>query len=312
MRIARTIIAMTVAVMAFGSAGDTAPFLLDTAQPAVDSLSVSWDAAWIGGDANATVVIADNGAEVKRTTGVGEFTHALSGMGRHDLTYTTYIDDMAQGEVYTATVFKDWKYQVVDGGAVITETTQTSGEVTIPSEIDGYPMTGVASGAFENCSGLTTVYIPLGYTGRTDVFPSATTVIRPRQVVTFDATGGTVFPATNIVEYGSSYGFLPEPSRTGYTFAGWKRNGQTILAETTVTAYDNHTLFAHWSTNKYLVAFDANGGDGSVTNELDYASEIVAPDLEREGYTLTGWSPKLDATVPASNVTYTLTVAMVV
>ena len=161
MRSARTFIARIAAVaMVFGSAGDTAPFLLDTAQSAVDSLPVSWDAAWIGGDVNATVVIADNGTEVKRTTGVGEFTHALSGIGRHDLTYTTYIGDVAQDETYTATIYAQWKYEVVDGGAVITETTQTSGDVTIPDEIDGYPVTGIARGVFQGCTGLTSVVIP--------------------------------------------------------------------------------------------------------------------------------------------------------
>ena len=163
MRIARTIITMTAAVaMVFGSAGDTAPFLLNTVLSTVDSdsLSVSWDAAWIGGDANATIVIADNGTEVKYTTGVGEFTHALSGIGRHELTYTTYIGGVAQDEIYTATVFKDWRYEVVDSGAVITKTTRTIGEVTIPAEIDGYPVTSVANGTFANCGDLTSVTIP--------------------------------------------------------------------------------------------------------------------------------------------------------
>ena len=88
-------------------AGESAPYLLDTVTPlitnVVDSTSVSWDASWIGGDADATVVIADNGTEVKRTTGVGEFMYALPSAGQHELTYTTYIGDVAQDEVYTAT-----------------------------------------------------------------------------------------------------------------------------------------------------------------------------------------------------------------
>ena len=92
-----------------GLAGDSAPFLLDTTTTSTlsltdsDSLSISWDASWIGGDANATVVIADNGAEVKRATGAGEFIYAPTSAGRHELTYTTYIGGVAQDEVYTAT-----------------------------------------------------------------------------------------------------------------------------------------------------------------------------------------------------------------
>ena len=58
--------------------------------------------------------------------------------GKHTLTYTTYINGVAQDEVYTVTVYADWKYTVEDGRATIIETTQTSGDVTIPSEIDGF------------------------------------------------------------------------------------------------------------------------------------------------------------------------------
>lgn len=280
--------------------GDSVPVTIDSREDLevmLDSMTLPWDVSWISGDTNAVVVISDNGVEVKRTTGSGEFMHALSGIGRHDLTYTTYIDGLAQDEVYAATVFKDWKYEVVDGGAVITETTQTSGEVTIPSEIDGYPVTGVASGTFENCSGLTTVYIPQGYAGRTDVFPSATTVIHLSQIVAFDATGGTVSPATNAVEYGSPYGFLPEPSRTGYTFAGWKWNGQSIISETTVTAINNHTLTACWSANRYVVELNPNGGSlnpDDSTIEVVFDSEYgELPCPERIGYSFTGWTASL-------------------
>jgi len=93
----------------------TSPVAVDTVgNPIVDSLQVSYDAAWIGGDANAMVVIADNGTEVKRTTGAGDFTHTLTGDGRHELTYTTYIGGVAQDEVYTATVFKNWTSNISD------------------------------------------------------------------------------------------------------------------------------------------------------------------------------------------------------
>ena len=70
----------------------------------LEAVTLTWDASWIGGDAGATVVIADNGAEIKRATGAGEFIYALSGTGVHGLTYTTYIDNVAQDEVYTAIV----------------------------------------------------------------------------------------------------------------------------------------------------------------------------------------------------------------
>ena len=167
MKISKAIIVMVAAMAAtVGNAGDSAPFRLDTrTSPLVDSLPVSWNAEWIGGDTNATVVISDNGTELRRATGAGEFTYtpSPSGLCRHDLTYTTYIGGVAQEETYLATIYAQWtqwKYEVADGGAVITETTQTSGAIAIPSEIDGYPVTGIDNGVFAGCSNPTSVTIP--------------------------------------------------------------------------------------------------------------------------------------------------------
>ena len=67
-----------------------------------ESIDISWDASWIGGDAGATVVIADNGDEIKATTGAGMFTYSPTGLMRHELTYTTFIDGVAQDDVYRA------------------------------------------------------------------------------------------------------------------------------------------------------------------------------------------------------------------
>ena len=152
MKISNTIISVMALLFAVvGFAGDSAPFRLDTStSPVGDSISISWDASWIGGNANATVVINDNGTEVKRTTGTGVFAYTPSGIGRHELTYTTLIGGVAQSEVYTASVYGKWKYDVVDGGAVITDTTQTSGSIAIPTTIDGYPVTGITDGLFED------------------------------------------------------------------------------------------------------------------------------------------------------------------
>ena len=160
--------AALVMVAAFVQAGDSAPFLLDTVttttSPVVDSISVSWDASWIGGDAGATVVIADNGTEVKRTTGAGEFAYTFADVGRHELTYTTYIGALAQDEVYVATCYSGWKYEELDDGVVITESTQKTGNIAIPSVVDGKQVVGIASSAFSGCGGLTSVSIPDGVT----------------------------------------------------------------------------------------------------------------------------------------------------
>ena len=115
--------------------------------------------------------------------------------------------------------------------------------------------------------------------------------------VAFDANGG-FGGVTNEQDYASGI-VVPEVTREGYTLVGWLPE-----IDATVPA-SNVTYTAQWQINQYAVAFDANGGIGGVTNEQDYASGIVAPEVTREGYTFVEWTPEVDAAVPASNVTYT-------
>ena len=147
------------------SSGDSAPFVFDTVTSSApglrDAVSISYDAAWIGGNSGATVVIEDNSTIITNATGVGDFTHTLTGDGRHDLTYITYIGGVPQDDVYTATVFKGWAYEVDDNdGAILVDTAYKAGDVVIPSEIDGHTVTGIVDRAFEGCGALTSVTIP--------------------------------------------------------------------------------------------------------------------------------------------------------
>lgn len=64
-----------------------------------------------------------------------------------------------------------WTYHVVDGQAEIGTTQycaaispEPTGPVTIPSSLDGYPVTSIGLAAFNCCSGLTKVTIPNGVT----------------------------------------------------------------------------------------------------------------------------------------------------
>ncbi|MBR3157306.1 InlB B-repeat-containing protein [Candidatus Saccharibacteria bacterium] len=45
-----------------------------------------------------------------------------------------------------------------------------------------------------------------------------------KPVITFDANGGTVGTHSKMVNYDSTYGTLPTPTREGYTFLGWSFN----------------------------------------------------------------------------------------
>ena len=73
---------------------------------------------------------------------------------------------------------------------------------------------------------------------------TATTVI-----ITFDANGGTVSPASNTYTAYAEYGTLPTPVRSGYTFVGWftASTGGTRVTESSVVPDSAITLYAQWT-----------------------------------------------------------------
>ena len=98
-----------------------------------------------------------------------------------------------------------------------------------------------------------------------------------------------------------------EPTREGYTFAGW-----TPTVAPTVT--ENVTYTATWTPKEYTVTY-TDGVDGvdvfedDVHNELSFGANtpaFVGGEPTREGYTFAGWTPAVADTVTES-VTYTAT-----
>lgn len=95
------------------------------------------------------------------------------------------------------------------------------------------------------------------------------------------------------VEQGTAFGAnLPSnPSKTGYTFLGWY-NGEDKLTEETVIDADI-TYTAKFEPNHYSIAFNANGGSGSMeTIEAVFDEQIKLPKctFTRDGYDFMGWS----------------------
>lgn len=136
----------------------------------------------------------------------------------------------------------------------------------------------------------------------------ATRIVAPLVMVTFDAQGGTVSPATRKVVKGSYIGELPVPVKAGYTFQGWFSSTTfdsiyQIISTDVVNA--DITLYAKWKVKKHMVTFNANGGTGGWAMNMEYGATITPPTVTREGYTFAGWSPAVDTTVPDKDVTYT-------
>ena len=122
--------------------------------------------------------------------------------------------------------------------------------------------------------------------------------------VTFNTTveGVSVSPTSKTVTYGSTYGDLPTPTRTGYTFNGWytaATEGNKVTSSTNVTSAKNHTLYAQWTQITYTISYDANGGSGapnSQTKTYGVDLKLSGTKPTRTGYTFLGWSTNKSAT----------------
>lgn len=109
--------------------------------------------------------------------------------------------------------------------------------------------------------------------------------------VTFNTNGGS---STNsqLVTYDTVIIEPSEPSKEGYTFAGWYKDESLTTPwhfEKDVVK-GNTTLYAKWTTNTYEVTFETNGGTAIEKKLIQYNQKILelAPP-SRSGYTFIGW-----------------------
>ncbi len=134
-----------------------------------------------------------------------------------------------------------------------------------------------------------------------------------RQTITFYAVwqdkfaiaknldGGTFKEGESIPEY-YEYGkklTLPNPVRTGYTFAGWYNdNSGSKLKELTakivapIVATGKINLVARWTPITYGIKFAANGGTGKMSLvSVKYDEEKILPacNFIKKGYAFKGW-----------------------
>ena len=91
--------------------------------------------------------------------------------------------------------------------------------------------------------------------------------------LTLDPNGGSVSSTTKTVTYDSTYGDLPAPTRTGYTFNGWyisSSGGTKVESTTQVKTASNHTLYAHWTPNTYTITLNNQSATSAGTATAYY------------------------------------------
>lgn len=182
-----------------------------------------------------------------------------------------------------------------------------SGDVSPQWSVDAAFGTISADGVFtakKTSTDLTaTVRAEYSEGGVTVTAEKSVSVLAKYVTVTFDAVGGTPDGESRVYAVYGTYGTLPAaPVRTGYVPAVWydAREGGTLVTSGSTVPEADATLYAHWTPIAYRLAFDANGGGGSMAAlDMTYGTPMMVPDnaFTHPGHTFAGWATGPDAPV---------------
>ena len=262
--------------------------------------------------ANPTTYTIESAAiTLNNPTRVGYNFAGWTGTG---LTEATKMVTIANGSMenrsYTATwtpVIYNISYDLAKGTVAsanpATYTIETATFTLNNPTREGYTFAGWTGTGLTEAT--TTVTIAKGSIGERSYTATWTPI---EYAITFNLDGGTAEnPAKYTIE--SADITLNNPTKTGYTFLGWTG---TDLTEATkkVTIANGSTgemsFTATWQINQYTITFDSNGGSDVDPIKQDYNTAVTAPAAPtKTGYTFTGWTPAVPATIPAEDMTVT-------
>ena len=203
---------------------------------------------------------------------------------------------------------KEWAYRNIafdtDGGSLVDGQKMLKGQK--PTVPDNPTKTGYVFGGWLKDGAQYNVNSPL-----LEHVTVKANWVEDNFTVKFDTDGGSVLADKTNVKWNNKVleGVLA-PTKTGYTFNGWKYNDVAVTENTKY--YDlagdsvptSITLKADWNVNQYTISFDTDGGSAVSPITQDYGSTIVKPlDPTRSGYTFVGWDLSIPDTMPPNDMT---------
>lgn len=108
--------------------------------------------------------------------------------------------------------------------------------------------------------------------------------------ITYNSNGGSAVSSQSFSGLQTTYE-PTEPTKAGYTFAGWYTNSACTNAFSFGSNLTGDiTLYAKWNANKYKITYEANGGTSVSSTTFTSEQNTYAPgEPSREGYKFVGW-----------------------
>ena len=131
--------------------------------------------------------------------------------------------------------------------------------------------------------------------------------------VTFNSNGGSAVNKITDIEVGDKIKKPVDPTRDGYTFAGWYKDKEltTPWVFTTDTITGKITLYAKWTTNikVNLIDVTADGSSTKSTTKLTLTFDDVIEGLSEDDITLKGVDNVRKGTISGAGPVYTLPIS---
>jgi len=116
--------------------------------------------------------------------------------------------------------------------------------------------------------------------------------------VTYNANGGSNAPDGQTKTYGQTLTLSSsKPTKQGYTFKEWNTNssgtGTSYSSGGTYSGNAALSLYAIWTANQYTIQFNANGGTGTMSDQVytyDVTGTLPTNRFTRYGYSFIGWA----------------------
>ena len=113
--------------------------------------------------------------------------------------------------------------------------------------------------------------------------------------ITFSANGGTVSQESKTVYYGSTFGNLPTPTRSGFSFLGWYLNDTKVTSDTVMSLAQDVTLRARWQSDWTLGSAVPSGAE--LTGEEKWTYDLTSKQTTSTDTSPgAGWTKEKDPT----------------
>ena len=210
---------------------------------------------------------------------------------------TDYTAGISLEATWTANTY-NIRYKGIEGATITTQpTTHTYGAATT---VGNPTKTGYTFNGWKvNSSTTAKTDLTLGATDYTDdITLTATWTANTYNIKYVGLDGAALTPKPTTHTYGTAT-TVGNPTKTGYTFNGWKvNNGATAKTDLTLGATDytaDITLTATWKVHNYTITYNSNkptkaSHDVTGTTAKSYCEYGVTYALTENGYVLTGWT----------------------